>query len=163
MPETPPFSPTIALLAMARSRETALAESLRPLGLTTRKYGLLGHIGRAPDISFSELARRSRITVQSTHVAIASFAAAGLVEDATAQAGVASRLRITATGRSLLEDAAERVAALDAEFTATDPDLTEALRQHLLAELGFEPISLGRGLMEWRAAGGALEGERPSG
>lgn len=133
MPETPPFSPTIALLTIARAREADLAAALKPLGLTTRKYGLLGHIGRSPDLSFSELARRSRITVQSVHAAIASFASAGLVEDATSQAGVASRLRITATGRGLLEDAAERVAALDAEFLESAPALAEALHQHLTA------------------------------
>lgn len=31
---------------------------------------------------------------------------------------------------------------------------------NLLTELGFDAVSLARGLMAWRAAGGALEGER---
>ncbi|MFJ3407539.1 rhodanese-like domain-containing protein [Promicromonospora sp. NPDC090134] len=33
---------------------------------------------------------------------------------------------------------------------------------NLLAELGFEAVSLARGLVGWRAAGGELEGERAS-
>ncbi|WP_394816954.1 MarR family transcriptional regulator, partial [Streptomyces lonegramiae] len=41
--------------------------------MTTRKFGLLGHVRGNPGISFSELARRSRITVQSAHAAVASF------------------------------------------------------------------------------------------
>ena len=33
---------------------------------------------------------------------------------------------------------------------------------NLLAELGFDAVSLARGLVGWRAAGGELEGERAS-
>jgi rhodanese-related sulfurtransferase len=33
---------------------------------------------------------------------------------------------------------------------------------NLLVELGFDAVTLGRGLIEWRAAGGALEGEHPA-
>ncbi|GAA1014436.1 hypothetical protein GCM10009551_101790 [Nocardiopsis tropica] len=87
MSAPPPFSPTIMLLTLGRTWDAEYAEALKPLGLTTRKYGLLGHIRAVPDISFSELARRSRITVQSVHTAVAGFVAAGLVGDGTAQAG----------------------------------------------------------------------------
>ncbi|GCE38791.1 transcriptional regulator, MarR family [Rhodococcus wratislaviensis] len=107
-------------------------EGLKPLGLTTRKYGLLGHIRGTPGISFSELARRSLITVQSAHTAVAAFVEAGVVDDGTAHAGAASTLRITAEGDSLLARAAEVVAGLDAEFAAQHPELTEALRVHML-------------------------------
>ncbi|MFE9680500.1 MarR family winged helix-turn-helix transcriptional regulator [Streptomyces sp. NPDC002701] len=131
MPEEPPFSPTVTLLTVARVWEAAYAEGLKPLGLTTRKYGLLGHIRGTPGISFSELARRSRITVQSAHTAVAAFVAAGLVDDGTAHAGSASSLRVTAGGESLLARAAEVVARLDREFAAQHPELTEALRAHM--------------------------------
>ncbi|MFI1418128.1 MarR family winged helix-turn-helix transcriptional regulator [Streptomyces sp. NPDC020731] len=76
----PPFSPTVTLLTVGRVWEAAFTEGLKPLGLTTRKYGLLGHIRGTPGLSFSELARRSRITVQSAHSAVAVFVAAGLVD-----------------------------------------------------------------------------------
>lgn len=128
MPEQPPFSPTVALLTVGRVWEAAFNAALKPLGLTTRKYGLLGHVRGTPGISFSELARRSRITVQSAHSAVAAFVAAGLVDDGTAQAGAASKLRVTAEGEALLARAAEVVARLDAEFAMEHPELTEALR-----------------------------------
>lgn len=131
MPAKPPFSPTVALLTVSRVWDAAFADALKPLGLTTRKYGLLGHIRATPDVSFSELARRSRITVQSAHTTVAAFAADGLVEDTTARAGAASRLRVTAAGERLLEQAAERVAELDARFTEEYPVLTEGLRRQI--------------------------------
>lgn len=131
MPEKPPFSPTVALLTIGRVWDTALADALKPLGLTTRKYGLLGHIRATPGVSFSELARRSRITVQSAHTAVAAFAADGLVEDATARAGAASRLQVTPAGERLLGEAAERVAVLDAQFAAEYPVLVEAMRRQI--------------------------------
>ncbi|MFJ4836447.1 MarR family winged helix-turn-helix transcriptional regulator [Streptomyces sp. NPDC088747] len=130
MPEPPPFSPTVMLLTLARVWETTLTESLKPLGLTTRKYGLLGHVRGTPGISFSELARRSRITVQSTHTAVAALVDAGFVDDGTAHAGSASSLRVTAEGESLLTRAADVLGRLDAEFGARHPDLAEALRAH---------------------------------
>ncbi|MGW2258342.1 MarR family winged helix-turn-helix transcriptional regulator [Streptomyces sp. NPDC001780] len=131
MSEPPPFSPTVTLLTVGRVWEAAFAEGLKPLGLTTRKYGLLGHVRGTPGISFSELARRSRITVQSAHTAVAAFVEAGLVDDGTAHAGAASSLRVTAEGESLLARAAEVVARLDAEFAVRHPELTEALRAHV--------------------------------
>ncbi|WP_020111105.1 MULTISPECIES: MarR family winged helix-turn-helix transcriptional regulator [Nocardiaceae] len=127
-----PFSPMITLLTVARVWDAAFAEALKPLGLTTRKYGLLGHIRGTPGISFSELARRSRITVQSAHSAVAGFVSSGLVDDGTAQAGAASKLRVTNAGLRLLDDAAQAVTALDVQFAENHPELTEALREHML-------------------------------
>lgn len=134
MSETPPFSPTVALLTVAAAWQAAFAEALKPLGLTSRTYALLGHIRAMPGLSFSELARRSRITAPSAHVAVAGLKKDGLVEDATERAGAASHLQVTADGERMLADAGARIAALDAEFAAKHPELTEALRAHV-AEL----------------------------
>lgn len=131
MPEPPPFSPTIMLLTLSRVWESELAAALKPLGLNTRKYGLLGHIRGTPGISFSELARRSRITVQSVHTAVSGFVDDGLVDDGTAHAGSASSLRITPAGDDILSRAAREVDRLDAEFTVRDPELAQALHEHL--------------------------------
>lgn len=139
MPDTPPqrgeqtprFSPTVTLLTMSRRWDAALSEALKPLGLTTRKYGLLGHIRGTPGISFSELARRSRVTVQSAHAAVAAFAADGLVEDASARAGAKSQLRVTDAGEQLLAAVGERLGELDAAFTASSPELVAALREEM--------------------------------
>jgi DNA-binding MarR family transcriptional regulator len=135
MPSPPPFSPTIALLTISRIWEASLAEALKPLGLTTRKYGLLGHVRGTPGISFSELARRSRITVQSAHAAVAALSDAGLVDDGTARAGSASTLRVTEAGEALLRDVARVVARLDADLARLHPEMVEALRASVLRSL----------------------------
>jgi len=131
MSAPPPFSPTIVLLTVSRRYEADFAAALKPLGLTTRKYGLLGHIRATPDISFSELARRSRITVQSVHAAVRAFTEAGWVDDGTAHAGAAARLRVTRDGEELLAAVAAEVARLDEEFTRQNPELADALRAHM--------------------------------
>lgn len=130
-PAEPPFSPTIALLAVARMWDADFAEALKGLGLTTRKYGLLGHIRSSPGISFSDLARRSRITVQTAHVAVRSLVDDGLVDDATAQAGASSVLRLTEAGERALAAAGERLTELDARFADAHPGLSAALREEL--------------------------------
>jgi DNA-binding MarR family transcriptional regulator len=131
----PPFSPVIALLTISRVWDAELTAALRDLGLTTRKYGLLGHIKGAPGISFSELARRSRITVQSAHVAVGALVAEGWVRDATAHAGAASVLELTDRGRGVLDAAAERLSALDARLAAAEPALVATLREVLRARI----------------------------
>jgi DNA-binding MarR family transcriptional regulator len=127
----PPFSGVIALLTIARVWDAELASALRELGLSTRKYGLLGHVKGSPGISFSELARRSRITVQSAHTAIGSLVESGWVRDASAQPGAASVLRLTEAGQALMARAAAALSAVDARLDAQHPDLVTALRAEL--------------------------------
>jgi len=127
MPERPPFSPVIALLTVSSVWDARLGAALKDLGLTTRKYGLLAHVRATPGISFSELARRSQITVQTAHTAVRSLLDEGMVADATAHAGAASNLRVTTKGEQALDDADARLAALDVEFGHGAPELTAAL------------------------------------
>jgi DNA-binding MarR family transcriptional regulator len=134
-----PFSPVISLLTVASVWDAHLGSQLRDLGLTTRKYGLLAHIRSTPGISFSELARRSQVTVQSAHTAVQALVADGLVADATAHAGAASDLRVTARGGEVLQAAEQRLAALDAGLAAGAPELAAALRG-----LHEEPFGLER-------------------
>jgi DNA-binding MarR family transcriptional regulator len=129
----PPFSPVIALLTLSRVWDAELTAALQELGLTTRSYGLLGHIRSSPGISFSELARRSRITVQTAHTAAGRLLEDGLVQDATAHAGARSTLQVTERGAALLAAAAERLGGLDARFAAASPSLTAALRDEVRA------------------------------
>jgi len=104
-----------------------LAAELRDLGISTRKFGLLGHIGAEPGISFSELARRSRITVQSAHAAVHALVDDGLVADATAQAGAASDLSVTERGAEVLRDAQDRLERLDESLSHSLPRVAESL------------------------------------
>ncbi|RLK48907.1 MarR family winged helix-turn-helix transcriptional regulator [Microbacterium telephonicum] len=125
--ESPRFSPVIALLAVSAMWETQLAAVLRDLGITTRKFGLLGHIYAEPGISFSELARRSHITVQSAHTAVKTLVDEGLVQDATAHAGAASDLHVTVKGARVLTEARDRLAQLDGALTQRLPKVAASL------------------------------------
>lgn len=125
--QPPPFSPVIALLTVSAVWDARLNAELRDLGLSTRKYALLAHVEATPGISFSELARRSQITVQSVHTAARSLAEAGFVKDENAHAGAASDLRVTEEGARLLREADARLGALDAAFGTRAPALTSAL------------------------------------
>ena len=115
------FSPSIALLTFARLVEDRLEPALRARGLTLRKYAVLGHITAAPGISYSELARRSRITVQSTHTLIQSLVGAGLVQSDAPAAGMPARLSASAAGKRLLSEVADDVGQLDSELFGDAP------------------------------------------
>ena len=123
----PRFSPVIALLAVSAMWEEQLASILKDLGITPRKFGLLGHIYAEPGISFSELARRSHITVQSAHTAVRTLVDDGLVQDATAHAGAASDLNVTAKGARVLQDARERLFELDSALAQRLPKVADSL------------------------------------
>ncbi|GAA1650946.1 MarR family winged helix-turn-helix transcriptional regulator [Microbacterium flavum] len=125
--DAPRFSPVIALLAVSAMWEGQLSTILRDLGITTRKFGLLGHIYAEPGISFSELARRSHITVQSAHTAVRTLVDDGLVEDGTAHAGAASDLRVTPKGAKILRDARGRLFELDGVLEQRLPDVAASL------------------------------------
>ena len=139
---SPPFSPTVVLLIVTRAWEARYAATLKPLGLTERKHALLAHIKAQPGISFSELARRSRVTVQSAHTAVAGLARSGLVDDTTAHAGSASTLRVTQAGRTLLADIADAIERLDAEFSQRHPELTDGLRAEFERRAGNDSANL---------------------
>lgn len=124
----PPFSPVISLLTIASVWDAQLAAALKSVGLTTRKYALLAHIKATPGISFSELARRSQITVQTAHTAVRSLVVDGFVKDGTAHAGAASDLTVTEQGARALEQADAMLARLDGILSDGVPKLADALR-----------------------------------
>ena len=121
-PGTPPTSPSVVLLTLARRIESELGAALAPLGLTVSRLGLLGHIRGLPGASFSDLARMSGISVQSVHTAVKALAAAGLVHDGTARAGAASTIELTPKGSALLREAMDAVAGVDVRLFGPDSD-----------------------------------------
>lgn len=125
--DAPRFSPVIALLAVSAMWEGQLSVVLKDLGISTRKFALLGHIHAEPGISFSELARRSHITVQSAHTAVRTLVDDGLVEDATSHAGAASDLNVTSRGVQVLRTAKDRLAQLDGALSERLPKVAESL------------------------------------
>ena len=133
MTDPPPFSAMLALLVVSHAWEAELAAGLRTVGLTPRKYALLGHIKASPDESFSELARRSRISVHSVHVAVKAMSARGFVNDGTAHAGAASTLRVSEEGLKALRLAHRRREAIDDRILDTAPELVGGLKEALRA------------------------------
>jgi DNA-binding MarR family transcriptional regulator len=124
----PPFSPVVSLLTISAVWDAQLNTALKQVGLTTRKYALLAHIRATPGISFSELARRSQITVQTAHTAVRSLVVDGFVHDGTAHAGSASDLTVTDRGSRALDEADAQLAQLDAVLSQRIPELSAALR-----------------------------------
>ncbi|WP_225878034.1 MarR family winged helix-turn-helix transcriptional regulator [Spongiactinospora rosea] len=119
---SPPTSPSIVVLTLARQVETRLNAALAPLDLTVGRFGMLGHIAAVPGISFSDLARMSGITVQSAHGAVRTLVGAGLVRDNTARAGAASAIELTQEGARLLRAAKTALRGVDEELFGPDAD-----------------------------------------
>jgi DNA-binding MarR family transcriptional regulator len=65
----------------------------------------------------------SGISVQSTHTAVRSLVAEGLVCDLTARAGAASAIELTDQGRECLERAMGAVAMIDDQLFGADADV----------------------------------------
>ena len=123
----PRFSRVVALPAVSAMWEEQWATILKAPGSTTRRFGLREHIYAEPGIPFSELARRSHITVQSAHTAVRTLVDDGLVQDATAHAGAASDLHVTAKGARVLQDARERLFELDGVLAQRLPKVADSL------------------------------------
>ncbi len=125
----PPFagpslvtSTTMLLIAAGRAAQRRLEEALREHGVTLRHLGALGHLARDPALSYSDLARRVAVTVQSMHSTIATLVALGAIEVETAQRGKPARLRLTELGHELLHTAGTVAHELDAALPLGDLD-----------------------------------------
>jgi DNA-binding MarR family transcriptional regulator len=131
------------LYAAGRLIERELTDRLAALGLTLRLVGILGHLTRSPALSYSELARRADVSVQSMHGSVRPLIAEGIVEG-SGTAGQAAQLSITDAGRATLARAAAVIAAYEDELLAAagipEQELRAAAQSTLLAT--------------WRASGG---------
>lgn len=118
------------LFGLGRLLERELEVRLADLGLSLRTLGVLGHLAAASP-SYSDLARRADVTVQTMHATVRRLIVDGLVT-AKGSAGQASTLTLTDRGRSALEAAAPVLAGYEAALmqdTAIDaPELTRAIR-----------------------------------
>ncbi|WP_017587212.1 MarR family winged helix-turn-helix transcriptional regulator [Nocardiopsis ganjiahuensis] len=121
-PDAPVTSTSVLLLTLTRRIESELGEALAGLGLTVGRLGMLGHIAGVPGISFSDLARMSRITVQSAHTAVKALKTAGLVQDDTARAGAASTISLTDEGHRVLREAMGAVSGVDERLFGAEAD-----------------------------------------
>ena len=135
-PAPPSDSPVMLTVLAGRAWETRLNTALRVHGLSLRHLGALGHLAGSPGLSYTDLARRARVTVQSMHATVAALTELGAVREPGGGRGRAALLEVTDRGRELLATAREVVAAMDAELTAALPPPTRAgLTAGLLAGL----------------------------
>lgn len=115
---TPQGSPSAALtmILQARAVEERVDAALEVLGLTVRRLGILGHLHAAPGISFSALARRAGIKVQSLHPIVDVLAQRGYVATVGGVGqGRAAVLELTAEGDRALAQAQELLGEVDRE------------------------------------------------
>lgn len=136
--------PNIAYIAARLQRATrkAIAERVKPYGLTTLQYTTLSILGRRGELSNAQLARRAFMTPQSTSEVLVALERKGFVErNAHPNHRRVFPATLTAEGRRVL-------AACDADV--------EALEREMLAELTPHQIkSLRNGLMSAVRALGA--------
>ncbi|MYV44451.1 winged helix-turn-helix transcriptional regulator [Streptomyces sp. SID2888] len=118
------------MILQGRSLEAQVEDSLKGIGLSLRRLGLLGHLRQDPGISFSALARRAGIKVQSLHPIIEALISEGYV---TTIGGVgqgrAAVIELTDRGVGMLERATQLIAEHDQEVFAEEEwkDLGTAL------------------------------------
>lgn len=115
----PMVSSAVLLLVVAgRILQRRVDEELAALGLTMRHYGALGHLSHRPDLSYSDLARRARVTAQSMHATVRGLEERGAVRRTLPGHGHAARLEITEEGTRLLDAVHAAAERLDDEVLA---------------------------------------------
>ena len=149
-PTGPPGEPPNAaflLIALGRAVRTQAEAGLRELGLSLRHLSALGHLQRQPGLSYSELARRARITVQSMQATLSQLEDLHAIERRTASGrGRTAQLHLTASGRELLAHAQCVLQAADRELAARlGPDDHRALSGLLLRAFIASSHDDGRG------------------
>ena len=115
-------STTVLLVGAGRVAQRRLEQALRGHGVTLRHLGALGHLAHNPELSYSDLARRAAVTVQSMHSTIAALVELGAIEVETAHRGRPARLRLTERGRELLRTAGTIAHELDASLPRGELD-----------------------------------------
>lgn len=136
VPEDSPLSPAMLLVVQGRAVSEAIESRLRGIGLNLRQFGVLGHLARSPGLSFTELAVRARMTVQSMHSLVQNLTELGLINGAGPTRGRSANLSLSETGRHRLRDAEEIVREVDAAWFGPDAELSWQALGDSLAAIG---------------------------
>jgi DNA-binding MarR family transcriptional regulator len=107
------------LIALGRRARESVEARLREHGLSYHHFSALGHLQRQPGLSYSELARRARVTVQSMQTTAGHLEQQGFVErGATTSQGRRADLHVTVSGLRVLARAEEAMRSTDQELLA---------------------------------------------
>lgn len=133
-PDGEAASPAFLVMALGRRVREQTDAELKDDGLSLRHVSALGHLARRPGLSYSELARRAGITVQSMQATLLQLEELGAVERRTEPGrGRTAQLHVTEAGTVLLDRARAVVRAADARLLAgTDAEQREQIRGWLL-------------------------------
>jgi DNA-binding MarR family transcriptional regulator len=80
--DVPRFSPTIALLTLARAVEVDAARILEPVGLSVRKLQLLQRLLSTPGATPGDLARTVGLTTEEVEPLLRAMVTTGLIKHA---------------------------------------------------------------------------------
>jgi len=133
-PRPPTASVAFFLVSLGRSTRELVEARLAEHGLTYQHLSVLGHLTRQPGLSYSELARRAGVTVQSMQATVGQLQVRGLVDPGPrAGQGRRAELRVTDAGRALLGAGEEAVRTVDDDLLADfDPGERAALEATLM-------------------------------
>lgn len=127
-PPTGPGSVAVLLAMLGRRVREEIDAALEPLDLSMRHLSALGHLARRPGVSYSELARRAGITVQSLQATLRRLEELGAVERRGEPGrGRVAELHVTPAGRRLLGTAEKAVAGVEQVMLASLPRPERAL------------------------------------
>ena len=132
----PVFRLPLLLVGLGRVLARELDSELTAEGLSIRHLGTLGHLARDPGLSYSELARRAGVTVQSMHNTVRGLVERGAVRPGPdGVPGRAATLTVTAEGHRLLGRAGELMAAAEERLLAGVPETDRATVTRVLLGL----------------------------
>jgi DNA-binding MarR family transcriptional regulator len=134
--QQPALNAAMTMIVQARVVEQRVETELKTLGLSLRRLGLLGHLGATPGISFSELARRAGIKVQSLYPIVDVLLEQGYVTTVgQGGQGRSAVIELTAQGAQAADRAKHLLTKIDGELfdSGAWKELGDALRQVALA------------------------------
>lgn len=134
--EMPVPGPAVLIMTLGRRLRGDVERDIARSGLTLRHLSALGHLGRDPGRSYSELARRAGITVQSMQATLRQLEKLGAVERYTpAGRGRTAELHLTALGRGLRAEGMTTIVAVDRRLLAELPEHESSRLTELLMRL----------------------------
>lgn len=113
LPQNRPLSPAMILLVQGAAVSEAIQSRLSGIGLNLRQLAILGHLARNPGLSFTELASRAKITVQSMHSLVHNLTEHGLITGDHPTRGRSAKLSLSKTGRERLRAAQHIISEVD--------------------------------------------------
>ena len=129
--DSPRFSPTIALLTLARAAEVDVARILEPSGLSVRKLGILQRLSTVPGATLPDLARAVGISAEEVAPMLRAMTTSGLV-----RVGRDGVLSVSDAGSAALRGVDDALSLLDDRLFAQRGDLASELRDATTPQLG---------------------------